>query len=86
MEWLSVLFGAVWTYLVGGAALWSWRAPNRWAERGSVNNGLGTTIVITDNPGAFRWVSFGMKVFAFWLSAMAIGGAIVTIGWVWRAI
>ncbi|MFN5642969.1 MAG: hypothetical protein RSE16_09830 [Sphingobium sp.] len=86
MEWLWAFFGFVWTYLVGGAALWSWRAPDRWAERGFVNNGLGNTIVMNDNPRAFRWVSFQMKVFACLLAAMAVGGVIVTIGWVWKAL
>jgi hypothetical protein len=86
MEWIWALFGVIWTYLVGGAALWCWRAPERWAKRGFLSNGLGTTITISEDPKALRRASFGMKMSAMWLSAMAIGGGIVTVGWISRAI
>lgn len=86
MELLWVLFGAVWTFVIGGAALWSWRAPIRWAARGFLTNGLGTTITISENPKTFYRASFGMKLSAMWLSVLAIGGAIVTVGWISRAI
>jgi hypothetical protein len=86
MELLWALFGAVWTFVIGGAALWSWRAPIRWAERGFLSNGLGTTIIISENPKAFQRASFGMKLSAMWLFVMAVGGAIVTLEWISRAI
>jgi hypothetical protein len=86
MELLWAFLGAVWTFSIGGAALWSWRAPTRWAARGFLSNGLGTTIAVSENPKAFHRASFGMKLSAMWLSLMAIGGAIVTVGWISRAI
>ena len=86
MEWLWAAFGAVWTYLIGGLGLWSWRAPERWSKQGFVNNGLRTKIFISDNPSNFRWVNFGMKAFAVCMSAMAIAGGIVTLGWIWKAL
>jgi hypothetical protein len=86
LELLWSLFGAVWTYYVGAAAVWSWNAPKRWAELGSFSNGLGTTIDLKRNSSAFRWVNFAMKAFALISSVMAIGGAIATIGWIWKAL
>ena len=86
MEWFSAFFSAFVTWVTVCLAKWSWTAPDRWSRQGYFDNGLGTRIVQARNPGSFRGAVLTMKLFAIFVAAMAIGGAAITVAWIWRAI
>ena len=86
MEWLWALFSATCTAIVTALTKWSWEVPERWKQQGYLDNGLGTRIVLADNPGSFRGAVWMMKAFSIWSGATALGGIVMTTGWIWKAL
>jgi hypothetical protein len=86
MELLYAFFGALWTWGVIALALYWWRAPDRWRRDGRMDNGLGTVVIIDDSRRSVRFWLLTHRVFAAFGFLMGAAGAVITIGWLWKAL
>jgi hypothetical protein len=84
VDWVWAAFAAFWTCAVAAYALWLWRAPDRWRRTLKANYFGFSLNIDPEKAGTRIWLASHKAIGAMGL-AMAVIGAILTIGLLWQA-